>query len=145
VQSSQEMRRSERRTSGSAQGMSASSYGRMVTSRTFSLSSSLSLCPNAGVGKGGTEVEHKGKVVSSAVIGRGDRERAECGDLNGLGLAGKGSMASRRRSKSCTWSAVARWERWARIVFNVRRRSPSSTYDVRHSTYCCSSKISPRT
>jgi hypothetical protein len=139
------MQRSERRTSGSAQGVSASSYGTMVTGSIFSLSSLLSLCPNAGVGKGGTEVERKGKVVSGAVIGRGDRERAECGDLNGLGLAGEGSMASRWRSKSCTWLAVARWERWVRIVFNVRWSSPSSTYDIHHSTYCCSSKILPRT
>jgi hypothetical protein len=67
----------------------------------FSLLSSLSLSPKVGVGRGDTEVGHIRKVVSGAVSGRGDSERAECGDLNGVGLASEGSMATRRRSKSC--------------------------------------------
>jgi hypothetical protein len=65
-----------------------------VTGVSFSLSSSSSL--SVGVGGGGSDAAHSGNGGCKVLMGRGEREQAECGERKGEGLRGETSMICRR-------------------------------------------------
>jgi hypothetical protein len=64
-----------------------------VTGVSFSLS--LSSSPSVGVGGGGSDVARSGNGGCKVLMGRGERERAECGEWKGEGLRGETSTICR--------------------------------------------------
>jgi hypothetical protein len=60
----------------------------------FSIPSSSSA--NAVAGGGGSDEDRRGNAGCRVLIGRGDRERVECGERKGEGLRGETSMICRR-------------------------------------------------
>jgi hypothetical protein len=61
-----------------------------VTGVLFSLFLSSSL--SVGVGGGGSDVARSGNGGCKVLMGRGERERAECSERKGEGLRGETSM-----------------------------------------------------
>jgi hypothetical protein len=65
-----------------------------VTGVSFSLS--LPSSSSVGVGGGGSDVARIGNGGRKVLMGRGERERVECGERKGEGLRGETSMICRR-------------------------------------------------
>jgi hypothetical protein len=65
----------------------------MVTGNSFSMSSLSSA--NAGAGGGGSDEDRSGDAGCRVLMGRGEREWAECGEWKGEGLRGETSMICR--------------------------------------------------